>query len=984
MSTLLRIARKEFGAFFSSPVAFIFLGTFLATTLFIFFWVETFFSRNITELRALFEWMPILLIFLVAAITMRMWAEEHRAGTLEFLLTSPVRPVTLVLGKFLACLALVALALLLTLPLALSVSFLGSLDWGPVLGGYLASLFLAAAYISIGLFVSVKSENQIVSLITTSLICGLLYLIGSDTLSAFFGNKGSEILQMMGSGSRFHSITRGVIDLRDLYYYVGIMGVFLCLNIYGLEKIRWAGNPVNSNHRAWQLACGLLIANFLAANLWLAPLGELRSDMTDGDIYSISDATRSYLGQIREPLLIRGYFSAQTHPLLAPLVPRLRDLLEEYAIAGNNKVRVEFIDPADNPDLEQEAGQKYGIRPVPFQTSSKYQASVTNSYFDILIRYGDQFETLGFRDLIEVKAQNEQNLDVELRNPEYDITRAIKKVLYSYQAGGDLFSSMKKPVELTGYFSADERLPEELVTLKADLLDLSKELEAESDGRFTAATVDPEANNGIIAEQISQEYGFRPMAASLFDQNSFWFYMMLKSGDQTVEIPLPEDLKKESLERAINAGLKRFATGFTKNVALSVPQSRPPMPQYGIPGGGGPKFMALRELLSQEHTVTDADLTKGQVPGEADVLMLAAPEALDEKALFAVDQFLMQGGTVILATSPYKADLQKQLSMTEKKTGLEDWLAHNGIVIEKQMVLDPQNSPFPVPVQRNLGGFTIQETQLVNYPYFVDIRSDGMNEGSGVTSGLQQLTMNWPSPITIDPEKNKGRKVTRLLESSEKSWLSSSTLIQPNFKTHGDLGFAVEGEQGQQLLAAAVEGGFTSYFTGKPSPLLKKDEDPATAQQNPMQNPLQDPMKKDGEEKEKQVISRQLDKSPDTARIILFASNSFLSDTVLSISSSVMRTNYLGPVQLMANTVDWSLEDRGLLSIRGRSHFSRPLDPITKNGQLFWEYLNYGLVLLGLAIIWLLRLRLRKRAEERQLAFLQQPELQFETGRVSS
>ena len=104
MSTLFRIARKEFGAFFSSPVAFIFLGTFLATTLFIFFWVETFFSRNITELRALFEWMPILLIFLVAAITMRMWAEEHRAGTLEFLLTSPVRPMTLVLGKFLACL----------------------------------------------------------------------------------------------------------------------------------------------------------------------------------------------------------------------------------------------------------------------------------------------------------------------------------------------------------------------------------------------------------------------------------------------------------------------------------------------------------------------------------------------------------------------------------------------------------------------------------------------------------------------------------------------------------------------------------------------------------------------------------------------------------------------------------------------------------------------------------------------------------------
>ena len=513
--------------------------------------------------------------------------------------------------------------------------------------------------------------------------------------------------------------------------------------------------------------------------------------------------------------------------------------------------------------------------------------------------------------------------------------------------------------------------------LKAAFGGLAKELETESDGRFTSTIVDPEANGGTIAEQISQEYGFRPMAASIFDRNTFWFYMMLKSGDQTVEVPLPEDFAKESLKRAIDAGLKRFATGFTKNIALSVPESMPPMPQYGIPGGGGPKFDALRELLSQEHTVTDADLAKGQVPGEADILLLAAPEELDEKKLFAVDQFLMQGGTVILAASPYQVDLQGQLAMSEKKTGLEEWLQHNGISIEKQMVLDPQNTPFPVPVQRNLGGFMIRETKLVNYPYFVDIRPDGMDEDSGITSGLQQVTLNWASPVTIDAEKNKGRKVIRLLESTDKSWLSSSTMIQPDFQTHGELGFAVEGKQEPHLLAAAVEGGFTSYFTGKPSPLLKKEKEDEKKQQTPAEE--EGAEGGEGKEKEAQVIIRQLDKSPDTARIIVFGSSSFLSDTVLGISSSVMQTSYLGPVQLIANTVDWSLEDRGLLSIRGRSHFSRPLNPITKNQQLFWEYLNYGLVLLGLAIIWLLRLRIRKRTEARQLAFLQP-----ETGRVSS
>ena len=110
MGNLSRIARKEFAGFFSSPIAFIFFGAFLLVTLFVFFWVETFFARNIADVRPLFEWMPILLVFLSAAITMRMWSEEQRAGTLEFLLTSPVPPLQLVLGKFFACFGLLAVA----------------------------------------------------------------------------------------------------------------------------------------------------------------------------------------------------------------------------------------------------------------------------------------------------------------------------------------------------------------------------------------------------------------------------------------------------------------------------------------------------------------------------------------------------------------------------------------------------------------------------------------------------------------------------------------------------------------------------------------------------------------------------------------------------------------------------------------------------------------------------------------------------------
>ncbi len=527
--------------------------------LFVFFWVETFFARNIADVRPLFEWMPLLLIFLVAAVTMRMWSEERRSGTLEFLLTVPVKSYQLVLGKFMACLGLVAVALLLTLPLPLTVSLFGPLGWGPVCGGYLATGFLAAAYAAIGLFISARSANQIVSLILTAVVCGLFYLLGTDALTGLFDNRTVEFLKLLGSGSRFDSITRGVIDLRDLYYYLSLVGVFLTLNVFALEWLRWAGNPTNANHRRWGLVTVLLVANFLTANLWLAPVGWARADLTEGNVYSISEATRSYLAQLQEPLLIRGYFSAQTHPLLAPLVPRLRDLLEEYAVAGEGRVWVEFIDPQEHPELEQEANEKYEIQPVPFQFASKYQATVVNSYFNILIQYGDQHQVLGFSDLIEVKMQSEADLEVELRNPEYDITQSIKKILYAYQGSGELFDNIPHPVSFKGYISNDEKLPEVLKTLRKELDALLNELTQRSGGMLNIDIRDPDAEGGILASQIKSDFGFRPMAASLLDTNTFWFYMVLEGDGRIIQVPLPEEYDKAGLERGMQAALKRFS-----------------------------------------------------------------------------------------------------------------------------------------------------------------------------------------------------------------------------------------------------------------------------------------------------------------------------------------------------------------------------------------------------------------------------------------
>ncbi len=464
---LRRIWAKELTLFFTSPVAYLFIASFVAITLFVFFWGETFFARNIADVRPLFEWMPVLLIFLASALTMRLWSEERRSGTLEHILTQPVAIWHFVIAKFLACFTLLALALLVTLPLPITVALIGDLDWGPVWSGYLATLLLGAAYLSIGLFVSARSDNQVVSLISATALSGALYMIGSPAITDFFGNQMGEWLRSIGTGSRFDDITRGVIDIADLVYYLSLVVIFLVFNAYSLEKERWARHGDRRHHRRWRVATTLLIANAVALNLWLGQIGGLRLDTTEGRLYSISSATEGYLRQLQEPLTIRGYFSQKTHPLLAPLAPQIRDLLNEYAVRGDGRVRVEFIDPMSDPEQEQQANEKYGIQPVPFRVADRYSAAVFNSYFNVLIEYGDEYQALGFRDLIEIKSQGEGDLKVLLRNPEYDISRAIKKVLLAYQSGGNLFDTVKGKVGFTAYLSADERLPRELREFKA-------------------------------------------------------------------------------------------------------------------------------------------------------------------------------------------------------------------------------------------------------------------------------------------------------------------------------------------------------------------------------------------------------------------------------------------------------------------------------------------------------------------------------------
>jgi ABC-2 type transport system permease protein len=240
MSRTRSIAARELRAYFHSPIAYVFLLAFVGAAVFTFFNVNAFFARGKADLRALFEAVPFLTLLLVPALTMRLWAEEAKQGTIEILLTLPAKDRELVGGKFLASWALMGVGLALTLPLPVTVSLVGNLDWGPVWGGYIGAMLLGAAYLAVGQFVSALTENQILAFLMALVVCMALYGIGTEVISGLFSDRMGAMLRSVGTGSRFESIARGVVDLRDLLYYATLTFFFLASSVAALRAKRWA------------------------------------------------------------------------------------------------------------------------------------------------------------------------------------------------------------------------------------------------------------------------------------------------------------------------------------------------------------------------------------------------------------------------------------------------------------------------------------------------------------------------------------------------------------------------------------------------------------------------------------------------------------------------------------------------------------------------------------------------------------------------
>jgi ABC-2 type transport system permease protein len=238
MRSVVAITKREFASYFNSPIGWVVLILFLGISSWLF--LAEFFQRQTASLNGFLSWLPYLFLFFVPALSMRMWAEERKLGTLEFLLTLPVRPIEVAAGKFLGGLGIIFLALLLSGTLPITVSLLGKLDWGPVIGGYLAALLMGSAYLALGLFVSGLTENQVIAYLLGALSGLFFILLGTDLVVGRLPHELAPWALYLSISYHFESISRGVIDSRDLFYYVAFAAFFLVLSVRAVELRRWA------------------------------------------------------------------------------------------------------------------------------------------------------------------------------------------------------------------------------------------------------------------------------------------------------------------------------------------------------------------------------------------------------------------------------------------------------------------------------------------------------------------------------------------------------------------------------------------------------------------------------------------------------------------------------------------------------------------------------------------------------------------------
>jgi len=415
MNQIKNIIQKEFRSFFNSAIGYVFLIVFLMFSGWMFF--RTFFLFGQVNMRGFFAFLPWTFLFLIPAFTMRSWAEEFRSGTVETLLTNSVSLWKVIIAKFLSVMLFLGLALILTIPFAITISMLGNLDWGIVIISYIGAFFLGGAYASIGLFISAITKNQIVAFILALLTCFFFFIIGENFVTMFVPEFLGNMFHFLGLGTHFNSMMRGVLDSRDIFFYLSFIIIFIGFNILILSHKFWP------KQKFWKgIVGGLVLFTFLiniGGNFVFA-----RFDGTENKNYTLSLSSENILRNIQHPVVIKAFISSNIPAQMQSISQDIKDILSEYESQSGENISLEILDPLKD-DTAKEWANNFGIVPLQLQVIEKDQQQVLKAYLGVSVVREDVS-----KEKFTERFDKYETIPVitKMNDFEYQLTSAVKKV----------------------------------------------------------------------------------------------------------------------------------------------------------------------------------------------------------------------------------------------------------------------------------------------------------------------------------------------------------------------------------------------------------------------------------------------------------------------------------------------------------------------------------------------------------------------------
>jgi ABC-type uncharacterized transport system involved in gliding motility auxiliary subunit/ABC-type transport system involved in multi-copper enzyme maturation permease subunit len=418
---VLSVARREVRGYFDQPTAYVLSVAFLGISLFLAF--RSMYAMGVASLRPIFDMLPILFAIFVPAATMRSLAEERRSRTLEWLLAQPLTELEVVLGKLVGDWAFVMLALLGTLPTAAGVLLVSEADPGIVVAQYIGAGFLALQFVALGLWASSFTRNQITAFIVAASVAFILILIGLPVVQIGLPPMISGALARLSVLSHFENVARGVVDLRDVVYFLSTTALFVMLALSAVLRERLS--HARAEWRRMRLGVAVVALLVLGVNL-LGSYVRGRIDLTVGNLYTLEDGTRDLLAGLDDLVEVQLYASAELPPELQLQLRDVRDVFADMENASNGNLRVTEINPDDDPEAVTEAEQ-LGIYPVEFNVMREDQFDVRRGYYGYAIRYADRSEVVPI-------INRTDDLEYRLASTIHDMT-ATERVVVAYMQG---------------------------------------------------------------------------------------------------------------------------------------------------------------------------------------------------------------------------------------------------------------------------------------------------------------------------------------------------------------------------------------------------------------------------------------------------------------------------------------------------------------------------------------------------------------------